>query len=575
MRKQERFTNAHGDREDYLDEEEFLDGLACLLTRSKGGEGPLRLLGEPLNGSKAQPHSVDALSPSACDFMASVVAQDHGASQEQHVRHLASLEAPEETAISFVRASTMLHSGDPASWRDVSPIYKNGGVARTLKLLYSQLPALLDESVHVVKPDRRRELGLQILKRFVVAHVALEVPGLRAAHLWKASESKHSGEQCYRKTDAIWDVERFLSRADCRLQFEAIKTAVLDAAGGGTEACMAAALEVMLLHVAPQTFYRPIALFLMEQSRDSDRPLTRADFPFIDAYVWERRIGHTLTMLDAKVSRYIEFAMKLKAKKLSATASLKCMLQWGHAAQIVASEFRERLAEDGGGPLCDVWLADDVEEKRALVSRMAVTNACEVREYGARSIAIKRFGISGFPFMTKPPDAATGRGGRAPSLVGYADLSHPELSFLSAIENRRGALYAASSKDGARGLLERLNKPDIKGGGGLVSERTMTHIEPTGMVGGVLEPYQSGGAGTRKAWLFVVALVEFILQKTGLAYKPTGVLRALKTTLEKTVGGETSLARRLRHVAAECEALHGLEDCASFMANTALTGGGL
>ena len=267
--------------------------------------------------------------------------------------------------------------------------------------------------------------------------------------------------------------------------------------------------------------------------------------------------------------------MKLQAKKLSKTASLKCMLQWGHAAQIVASEFRERLSEDGGGPLCNVWLANDVEEKRALVSRMAVTNACEVEEYGARSIAIKRFGISGFPFVTKPPNAATGRGGRGPSLVGYADLSHPELSFLTAIEDSADSLHAANSQDGAAGLLKRLSKPDIKGGGGLVSERTLTHIEPTGMVDGVLKPYQGGGAGTRKAWLFVVTLVEFILQTTGLTYTAAGVLEALKTTLEKTVDGQTSLARRMRKVASECEALHGLEDCASFMANTALMGGSL
>ena len=92
-----------------------------------------------------------------------------------------------------------------------------------------------------------------------------------------------------------------MTNTERRDQLEEIKKAVLAVPGGGTEACMAAALEVMLLHVAPQTFYRPIALFLMEQSRDSDRPLTRADFPFIDAYVWDRRIGHTLTMLDAKV----------------------------------------------------------------------------------------------------------------------------------------------------------------------------------------------------------------------------------------------------------------------------------
>ena len=49
--------------------------------------------------------------------------------------------------------------------------------------------------------------------------------------------------------------------------------------------------------------------------------------------------------------------------------------------------------------------------------------------------------------------------------------------------------------------------PEILGGGELCSKRTLTYLEGTGLVEGVLDPYLGGGQGSRNALKFLAAVL--------------------------------------------------------------------
>ena len=158
-------------------------------------------------------------------------------------------------------------------------------------------------------------------------------------------------------------------------------------------------------------------------------------------------------------------------------------------------------------------------------------------------------------------------------MVGYSDLSHPELSLLVTMDSHSDEIFVSHEKGGAAGLMQRLKKCDIKGGGALISERALTHIESTCTLTGVLQPYLHGGNGTKKALLFVIEVVHIICGRKPVC-KLSEVLLHLKARLEmRGRDGLTSVSRRLRDVAMHCEALSGFKACAEIMGQTKWSGG--
>ena len=632
-----RFMTLHGDTDDWISNR-FLDGIACIVKRSSGGpageDGSLDMLGAPNDGTTvSMPRTPLAL-------MASLMEPD-----DSKPFTVASAKADKSGSLSFVRAKCVVHGaqkntplreGEDA-FRDVMILYKNQWVARLLTIIARDVPSL---NALAKRSNTHRLIAMGILKRFVVAHVARELPDMRKLYLWKPVSSKHLGEKIYRTKDAEWDVERFEKSIEGRDLFAAMKDQISkqlcgagisgaaasesgageDAGGVEFEALMAAAFETMILHVVPQTIFRRIALTLMQKvaSQESGhcttadnsgeqpppksledilavRNLDRSDFPFISTYVWEKRIGHTLTHLDAKVSRFLRFYATLEAKNLSSEERLRIMLQYAHGLYPVESKSRQLLCEDDGGPLADIWLSGKTESMRELMVKV-------VQAAIVHSIATKRHGISGLPFFSKPPNPKTGKGGMGPSLAGYADLTHDKLSLLHSLDAHKAALEEAAAEGGAS-LLKLLKTNKFVGGGGLCSQRVLTYLEPTKLYEGVLQPYLPGGAGTRAAILFVATVVKTILDELGIArgslYKDTTVARTsrkksatkkkgeksfdeekvlvyLKNRMERMdKAGDRSLGAKLRSVASGCPALHGLSDFSAHLGNTLLTGGTL
>jgi len=116
--------------------------------------------------------------------------------------HLVRVPASEDGTATICRPKTQVHGAAPIpleGWRDVNVFYVTTLVAQCLRCLKQQIPALF---VTVDGGEDDRRWIMRLLKRFVLAHVALEVPSLRSEGLWKPSTSKHSGEKVYRKQDA-------------------------------------------------------------------------------------------------------------------------------------------------------------------------------------------------------------------------------------------------------------------------------------------------------------------------------------------------------------------------------------
>ena len=579
-----RWMRPHGDVEDWLVRGmDFMDGIACIIPRSSqtlGGSssptkadvgphpgpqpGDLELLGRSTESSTIDPKKIKHR---PCDFQQCVSASD----PTKCPFKVARAPATKTGSIHFVRASMTLHGARGADWRDVSIYYKNGRTVKLLKLIDQHLPAL---SGLAKLGEASRALALSILKIYVLAHVNLELPKLRRLGHWKPSSSKHDGEKFYRFADAVWDSELLASAAKGDPELKAFHDELLGEVErvrpDGEASMMAACLEKMILKVAPQTILRPFALNMIERSASSERPLSRKDFPFISDYVWRKRIGHAQTHLDSKVSRWVSFFKKLKKVGCQPREMLTRTLIYGHALYPVSSYYRNKLSEDGEGPLNNVWLLGSVEKARALVSRVATENAL-ARSFDkwCSSIATKRHGISGLPFVTKPANPVTLKGGSGPSLAGYADLSRPELSLLQRISELGASLHSKGA-EGAAALLKRLSKKDFPGGGGLTTQRVLTYSEFTLLFKGVLKAYLPGGNGSKKALTFVAAFLG--LQPK--SFKVHEVLEKLKARMElQDNNSDRRLGAELRRVAEGCEALKPMADACATVGNGLLTGG--
>ena len=201
---------------------------------SGGGDekknGALALLGEETNRSVREPKK----GPRVVDFMGLVEYPD-----EPHRRTIAHVQPqtdPDDATCVVTRASLTIHGANPIpsedAERDVSIYYKTKDVANLLVHVHTALPGLC---VPVDDVETDHTWAMAILRHYVLAHVALEVPDLRRtgrctlsqlaqtlepcpeAHptasvvctRWKASSSKHEGNTVYRELDALWDVQRF------------------------------------------------------------------------------------------------------------------------------------------------------------------------------------------------------------------------------------------------------------------------------------------------------------------------------------------------------------------------------
>lgn len=352
---------------------------------------------------------------------------------------------------------------------------------------------------------------------------------------------------------------------------------------------MAAVLVIMILHVCSQTIMRPIALMLIAQTQGTAHALTKADFPFISDFVWQKRLGHALTHLDAKVSRFYAFFQRLRAQipDVKSVAFRAKLILWSHAAYMVRSGDRGLVSEEDGGPKCDAWLTGTPLDMRTTMASAARVSKSR-QEDGGDSIALRRHGISGCGFTTKPADEE-GKGGDAPSLVGLDDISAPlpslsgeQHSLLhTGWEHRRSMSEsmdrgeAMANSTPVRELLKFLKKNHVKGAGGLISERALTYNEVTGVLGDVHTPYLTGGQGSAKAKTFAGAVLE-LCDSDIKKVKTIDLLTELQRMLEATDEcGDRKIGARLRQVCAECPALAGLEELSAKIGNTKLTGGSL
>lgn len=588
----ERFMRLHGDTGDWLRKTKagFWDGIAAIIKRSsqtKHGAsdvfaGALQLLGAlqlkagssagaAAESGKSQGGGVTPTPTVMLEALQTPVAERR--------RAVASLKAPKEGSLDYARTHTQIHGASGADGRDVNILFKGGQAAELPHRLQQDLPALALLADH---SEHGHKLAVWLLKRYVLVHSALEVPDLRGRGMWKKATSKHSGEKVYRFRDAQWDAARFADAEapERAAELSALKEAAEKERPKGPAAMMAAAAEVMILRVGPQTILRPFALKLMALSAASASPLTRASFvdaggtPLISEYAFNKRLGHAFTTLDGKISHWHRFTRALAALRKSKEETLKRALMYGHGHYWVGSGYRERLSQDDGGELTDTWLHGTALEQRALVRDVAVANAEEMlADKTVQSIVMGRHGISGLPPVTKPPNPETQRGGKGPSLVGYADLSNEQYSLMNAIDCGSLKLMKANELRGAGGVVAQLAESSMPGGGGIMSQRTVTLLEASNLLARILEPYLTGGNGTKKAKMFTGAVLG-LSEAEVKAVSVHELLRLLKARLEvQDKNGDRKFGARLRACAASCQALAGLEDFMARVGNTLLTGG--
>jgi hypothetical protein len=219
-----RFMSPHPDGEDWLNKHAFLDGMACITFRSSGGppgkNGALGIMTVDAEGRTGErPRTEVKRRP--IDFMGAALggrgdrdgrdgagSTDGGGGLDGEVGGgadgdddgvqgggvgavtygIAEVPAPSKGAITFARAKTQLHGASAAEWRDVTIWYKTKTAALLLTVLHSQVRHLFD---NVQGGDEDRVFVLAVLKKFVLAHVALEVPHLRKQGIWKPRASKH------------------------------------------------------------------------------------------------------------------------------------------------------------------------------------------------------------------------------------------------------------------------------------------------------------------------------------------------------------------------------------------------
>jgi hypothetical protein len=333
---------------------------------------------------------------------------------------------------------------------------------------------------------------------------------------------------------------------------------------------MAALAVELVCEVGPQTILRPVARRLM-----AARGLKRVDFPFIAEHVWESRVGHCLTHMDAKASRAHARVRHIQSVCTAESEVLARVLALEHTAYITCSADRALVVEDAGemaeGPLAKIWSTGSAEAMCKVACAVGAESARRQGQ-GEASCATNRHSIAGLPWVTRPATAASKPGaGQGRSLAGYADGSRTNLSLIHALMAKSEALHEAAKRpDGARALLAELEK--LPGGGKLCSKRTLTYLEGTGLVAGVLDPYLRGGQGSRNALKFLAAVL-------GLDWSVVdegAFMAALKVQLE-TAGsdGRRPLEAAVLECASVTPALRGLENMCAELASGLFTGGAL
>jgi hypothetical protein len=616
----QRFMRPHGDTEDWVDADDFWDGLgtrrdsnpplpmSCSQTCSRistvaamtlscasgnDGDGALKVLGKPTSDKYSRGRS-------PFDFMRATIKTI----LRRH--HMITVPADEDGTLSILRALNQMHGANRAALRDVAIFYKTAKVARTLHSLGKSMPALLDECLC-------RPLAMLLLQTYVLAHTSLETHELRKQGLWKSSQSKHDGDKMYRQRDATIDVIRYHRTSELSGKLEGIRSKAQAAAstyaaqprprvspaeqrGAVYVEQMASAVEDMLLEVADQSILRLVARAMIDETKD-DMPSVRVQrtaFDFIHKRVWDSRTGHSLTLLDAKAMRFTAFAYaaaqhppthlrslcicserqrsislcskRLKQRNYPIDKECAIALMAGHSMLVVASKYRAHISEDGDGPNSRVWLHHDDDETyvsntRAIVFAMANASAASQLS-GGPSFALGRFGISGFAFTTA-------QSGNNMSLAGRQDESGTDLDFLGTMWKARKHF---TERPTARQVLEVL-AANTAAGGGLVTQCSLKYYEPSGLFSNVLEPYNTGGKGSHEALLFVATLLG-LPAPTRRQVEP--ILSALKRRLEtKDATGDRRFAALLRKRARAHPVLRDVEDLCALIGSTLLTGGTL
>ena len=333
---------------------------------------------------------------------------------------------------------------------------------------------------------------------------------------------------------------------------------------------MAALAVELVCEVGPQTILRPVARRLM-----AALGLGRDAFPFIDEHVWEMRLGHCLTHMDAKASRAHARVQHLRSTCAAESEVLARVLALEHTAYITSSADRKLVVEDAeemaSGPLAEIWSTGSAETMCQVACDVAAASTRR-QEEGGTSCATNRHSIAGLPWVTRPATAASKPGaGQGRSLAGYADGSRTDLSLIHALVAKREALHKAAKRpDGAHALLAALG--GLPGGGKLCSKRTLTYLEGTGLVEGVLQPYVEGGQGSRNALKFLAA----VLGVDWSVVDERAFMLALKVQLE-TAGsdGRRPLEAAVYECARAIPALRGLEEMCAELASGLFTGGAL
>ena len=174
-----------------------------------------------------------------------------------------------------------------------------------------------------------------------------------------------------------------------------------------------------------------------------------------------------------------------------------------HAAVITKSKHIPDLLDE------PQWIDGNSSEMAQIVSNFVAVGLAKKATRGYLP-QTDRFSITGLPYVTRAVSKKGGEGKKA-SLAGYADGTHPELCLFTHFENYKDDLYAANSK-GTEQLIAELNskkadgKKKYPGAGELVSHRTMTYNEGTGMTKNELRMYVPGGRGTSFAAQLPVVL---------------------------------------------------------------------
>ena len=598
-----RLMDPHPDRSDYRSAY-FLDGLAATVSRSAGamcggenGSGEGGSAGGSVCGGNDGSNAVlgrttadgGARGKAPIDFMRAVSA----GSEAERAHTIVKIPAAVDGTLSFFRARSQLHGATTSAWRDVAIFYKNGETVRLQQAVFAGLPTLRS-----VRPEHRA-LACALLERSVLRTRETQIPALRTAGLWKALSSKHSGENRYEsKHDlAILGVDGVAELRDRALR--RIAATFGDSGGGGAAAAsssgsgggrgsssastaapkpmelMAALAVELVCDVGPETILRPVARRLVAAP---ELEVERSDFDeCISDHVWHMRLGHALTLMDAKASRTHTRVKHIQSVCEDEDEVLARVLALEHTAYITASYHRKLIIEDSteamaDGPLAATWANGDALAMCKVVCDVGAESA-QRQEAKQPSLATCRHSISGLPWVSKPRTASSKKGaGEGRSLAGYADGSRPDLSLVQAILENSKLLHKAATQrqNGAHALLAALSK--LPGGGGLCSKRTVTYLEGTGLIGGVLEPYVTGGAGSRNALKFLAA----VLGIEWCDVDEAAFMRPFKAMLEFVdANGRRPLEAAVYERASAVPALSGLEDMCAELASGLFTGGSL